>query len=304
MSKKQKTGNPTLPYRLPTDIGVWTWWIVFAVFILVSLAGLISIVNLEGLWNGVLFLFLPLILGFCLLKLHPDLWISDNGICYKEYLFKKYTIAWEEILEVRTTAPANIADFVKRGQELQGAIIRMDIYHAGKESINPLSINIKPFKLSGLVMLAKTIDQKASRSKLDYGTKALKEGNPPSIFNKTNFVPFMTQLFLTCVIMMLPGIWINADIRIRYGLITAFFVFSFLVFWIYKFIWEDFLKRFFYLLYLAGCFGFLILTWRFLDNLFGYSEPMVWENVQPLVLVWTAYVVIGRGVSFIRQDKK
>jgi len=78
-SKKIEMENIKLPYKVPTDIGTWTWWIVFSIFLLSSLVGLISVINLEGFKNGLWFLTIVLVLGFIFLKLHPSFTNYQRG---------------------------------------------------------------------------------------------------------------------------------------------------------------------------------------------------------------------------------
>jgi hypothetical protein len=165
-----------LPFRVPTDIGVWSWWIIFSIILLFSVIGLISAINLEGFKSGLLCLGIILMLGFGFLKLHPNLLITTDGVCYREFFFWQ-RVGWSDIQEIQTIAS------ITPKYKLKGGMIEMDIYQNGTQSPNPIAINLKVFTSDGLIIMAEMIAMKAPQAKLDETTENLRKGIMPSLFS-------------------------------------------------------------------------------------------------------------------------
>jgi hypothetical protein len=172
---KEQDIKTELPYRVPTEIGVWGWWIILAVFSVLFIIGLISVIDLEGFKSGLWCFGIILALGFGLLKLHPVLLITSRGVCYREFLFFQ-NVDWPAIQEIKTTAVWH------RGTELKGGVCEMDIYHTGTGAPNPIAINVKIFTRNGLIELAELLAKNATHAKLDEGTENLIKGIMPSLF--------------------------------------------------------------------------------------------------------------------------
>src|SRR5271170_2364672 len=100
MTNPEKT-PVELPYQVPNDIGNWVWWIFFAIYMVIALFLIGTEFHFDGWWAGLGIFILAFAGSLGLLKLHPHLLLTEEGICYREF-FSLKKIAWSDIKKVRT----------------------------------------------------------------------------------------------------------------------------------------------------------------------------------------------------------
>lgn len=219
-SRRPKIEDIELPYRVPTDINVRVWYLIFIPLLSVTLFVSISLIISDGFIGFFAGVFIVAMFGFIALKLGPTLLITKDGLSYREF-FKHQRIPWASIEKIQTTTAYSF----RTKYALKGGIVEMDIYHNDDKTENPIAINLKVFTASGLNTLAEVLARRAPAARLDRATEGLREGIMPSILAPPGERPswaaaarWMAYVLLTGSLFILPVAFLVQDLRVRYGL--------------------------------------------------------------------------------------